>query len=480
MDKKLIFPERESKNLEFKSELPEFEKLVKTCIAMANGAGGQIIIGIEDGSRKIIGIKDWDRDRLYDEFPNSLYDSVSPTLLAQIYEKRIEDLSVLIIQIPPSPKKPYFMKRDGFPKGVYVRVGTSTRRANQDSIEDLVREGNRLNFDEEFIPEDTAIFSKELIKNFYGTKPSSKKLLSDKTIALSATGKDTYHPTITGILFFTEDPHTYLPEASIICTSFKGNSGREIIQTQELTGPIDKLAEDSLKLISSWIARNYKLHGAHLKGELLIPEKALREAIVNSLIHRKYSIPGAVKISVYEHHLDILSPGCFPGLVDLENLGDGTTFLRNPHIARIAHRMGLVEKLGSGIRLIFDSCEEALIKKPTYHEGNDTVTITFYFEKIQQEKSAIGLTLTSSTKMSLENSIKSEVSPVEVKPIVKKSSDEDLIFALLGKQGTLSIQDIMQALNVSRNTATRKLTPFIKEQKIIREGKGPSVRYRAI
>ena len=132
MSQERIFPERESKNLEFKSEIPDFEKLVKTCIALANGAGGQILIGIEDETRKIIGITDDDRDRLYDEFPNSLYDSVSPTLLAQIYEKRIEDQSILIIQIPPSPKKPYFMKKDGFPKGVYVRVGTSTRRANQD------------------------------------------------------------------------------------------------------------------------------------------------------------------------------------------------------------------------------------------------------------------------------------------------------------------------------------------------------------
>lgn len=55
--------------------------------------------------------------------------------------------SVLIIQIPPNLKKPYFMRTEGFPIGVYVWVGTSTRRASQDYIEDLVREGNRLDFD---------------------------------------------------------------------------------------------------------------------------------------------------------------------------------------------------------------------------------------------------------------------------------------------------------------------------------------------
>lgn len=440
----IIFSERESRTLEFKSELPNFEKLVKTCIAFANGAGGQIVIGVEDGTRKVVGIEDKDRDRLYDEFPNSLYDSVSPTLLAQIYEKRLGDQSVLIIQIPPNLKKPYFMKREGFPKGVYVRVGTSTRKANQDYIEDLVREGNRLNFDEEVILQDMNALSKELVKQFYGRGINIKKMLSDKVIALSSTNQDVHHPTVTGVLFFTEDPHKYLPEASVVCTCFRGDKGREIIQTQELTGPIDKLAEDSLKLVVSLISRDYKLHGAHLKGQTLIPEKALREAIVNALIHRKYSVPGAIKIAIYEHHLDILSPGCFPGLVDLENLGDGTTFLRNPHIARIAHRMGLVEKLGSGIRLIFDSCMEAHLKQPVYQEGNDAVKITFYFESILKEK----------------------------------QSEEEIIFSSIERLGKLSIQDVMVSLNVSRNTATRKLNKFVKEKKIIREGGGPSVRYR--
>jgi predicted HTH transcriptional regulator len=106
-----IFPERGSKTLEFKSIIPDFEKLVKTCIAFANGNGGQILIGIQDGSREIIGTTDKERDRLYDEFPNSLYDSVNSTLLSQIYEKRICGKSVLVIHILPSPKKPCFLKK---------------------------------------------------------------------------------------------------------------------------------------------------------------------------------------------------------------------------------------------------------------------------------------------------------------------------------------------------------------------------------
>jgi ATP-dependent DNA helicase RecG len=440
-----VYHDRESKSLEFKSKLPEFSKLIKTCIAFANGVGGQIVIGVEDGSRRLVDITDKDRDRLYDEFPNSLYDAVSPTLIPQVYEKRIENNSVLIIQIPPGTKKPYYLKSEGLPKGVYVRVGSNTRRANQDFIEELVRESARVNFDEELIRKGVDVLSQSLLKNFYKSHVKTNRLLSDRVIGISGAGHNSFHPTVTGVLFFTDDPHLYLPEASVICTVFKGDSGREIILSQELTGPIDQLAVDSLQLVSSWLSRDYKRTGVRLTGKSLIPEDALREAIVNALIHRKYSTPGAVKIAIYENHLDIFSPGCFPGLVDLENLGDGTTFLRNPHIARIAHRMSLVEKLGSGIRLIFDSCKASGLKQPQYMEGEDSVKVTFFFERIRRVD----------------------------------QSDENAIASLIETHPEVSIAEVMKYLNVSRNTATRKLNNLVNQKRLIRVGKGPSVRYKS-
>ena len=124
----MIYPEHESKTLEFKSKLPKLQKLVKTCVAFANAYGGKILIGIEDDG-SIVGVSDAVRNRVYDEFPNSLYDSTSPGLLAEIYEKRIGEKSILIIEIPSSIKKPVFLKEEGLPKGVYLRAGSNTRRA---------------------------------------------------------------------------------------------------------------------------------------------------------------------------------------------------------------------------------------------------------------------------------------------------------------------------------------------------------------
>ena len=135
---------RESKLLEFKSELPSFSALIKTCIAFANAAGGRIVVGVDDLTHEIIGVSDADRNKAHDDFPNSLYDSTQPSLIAQIYEQNFNENSVIIIEIPASPRKPYFLKQKGIADGTFIRVGSSTRKANQEYNEDLVREAQRI------------------------------------------------------------------------------------------------------------------------------------------------------------------------------------------------------------------------------------------------------------------------------------------------------------------------------------------------
>ncbi len=443
MKKRQLFDERESKILELKSSVPKLETLIKTCIAFANGVGGSIVIGVEDKTGEICGINEKIRERIYDEFPNSLYDSTSPSLLAQIYEKNFNEHSVIIITIPQSLRKPCFNKKEGIPKGVYLRVGSSTRRATQEYIDDLMRESKRISYDEEPIQKSLEILSKELLNPVYGLTQTKRRLLSDKVITQSSVNPENFSPTVAGVIHFCENPENYIPEASILCTQFKGTGGREIIQTQEVTGNLEQQADVSLKLVESWISRHFNLQGVKLSGKPIIPHDALREAILNALIHRKYFIPGAVKIAVYDDRVEIFNPGGFPGLVDVNNLGDGTTFLRNPNIARLARKLGMVEKMGTGIKLIFDSCKKANLRTPEFHEEGDFVKVIFFFQP--------------SKRLEL--------------------SDEESILELAKLRAELRITDVMDYLKVSRNTATRKLNHLINQKRLIRVGKGPSVRY---
>ena len=123
-------------------------------------------------------------------------------------------------------------------------------------------------------------------------------------------------------------------------------------------------------------------------------------------------------------------------------MGDGATYLRNPNLARIARRIGLVEKLGTGIKLMLESCEKARIQQPEFIEGADSVKVVFRFL-----------------------------------PTDKNLSDEEKIMALFSMKREVKLSDVEDCLKESRNTATRKLNKLIESGKIAREGKGPGVRY---
>ncbi len=409
-------------------------------ICGAIGVGGKLVIGVDDKTKIIVGIDDAIRDRIYDEFPNSLYDATSPSLLAEIYEKRFNDVSVIIIEIPYSIKKPVFIKSEGMPNGIYLRAGSNTRKAAQEYVEDLLRENKRINYDEEHVLADTDILASVNLKRVF-KRIDKDVLVSEKIIIRSSANSEKYYPTVAGALLFCEKPSLYIHEAVVRCTRFLGIDGRDIIQTEEIEGPLEQQIETSFQLIKSWLMREYKLFGAKLQGKMIIPEVALREAIINALIHRKYWVP--VKITLYDDRLEIFNPGNFPGLLDLKHLGDGTTYLRNPHLARIARRFGIIEKLGTGIRLILESCKKAGIRRPEFIEGADSVKVIFYFMPAED----------------------------------LYSSDEDKLLALFNLKREIQLREVEKYLNVSRNTATRKLNQLIKKGKVRREGKGPSVKY---
>ena len=438
-----IYAKRESKTLEFKSTVKKFLGITKTAIAFANGVGGRIVVGIEDKTKVIIGVDDEIRDRLYDDFPNSLYDSTSPRLIPQVYEQRIEDKIVIIIEIPPSFKKPCCLRSEGLPNGVYIRIGSSTRRADEEHIAGLMRENRRLSYDEETIQTDIKVLAAELLSMRYN-KHSKEILLEDKIITHAPINNEIFHPTIAGILFFSARPDQYIPEAHILCTRFAGTEGRDIIQTEEIHGPISKQIDISFNLVSAWLKRNYKLTGTRLLPKQLIPDVALREAIINAVIHRKYSIPGAIKIGCYDDHLEIFSPGNFPGHVSIKNLGNGITHFRNPIIGRMAYKMGIIEKLGSGIKLIFSSCKKAGITTPLFSEDGDYVKITFAFKPL---------------KDAMKN-------------------DTEMLLVLFEATATLTTRVMIADLDRSRNTVFKILRQLIKDNIVVKIGKGSATRYR--
>ena len=436
----MLYPERKSRHLEFKSALPAFSQLIKTCVAFANGVGGKIIIGVEDKTREIVGVDDSIRHSIYEKFPNSLYDSTEPNLVAEIYEKNYGTHNVIVVEIPNIFKKPAYVKSEGISKGVYLRAGSSTRRASEDYIEELGRENRRFTYDEEIIHADIDILYSELIKKAYPAYTNSK-LLAEKILGQKFAVRNKYLPTVAATLWFCENPDLYINFAHIRCTRFNGVDGRDIIQTNEIAGSLSEQIENAFALVKSWLLKDFALRNTKLVGKMIVPEEALREVILNAVIHRKYSIPGAIKIALYDDRLEVFSPGNFPGLVDINNLGDGTTYLRNPIIAKIARRLNYIEQLGTGINLIRHSCRNHGLQSPEFVEGADSVKVIFNFIP------DIG------------------------------DNDGDNLLALFSMRDSVAINDVVETFKISRNTATRRLNKLVDSGCLKRVGKGPSVRY---
>ncbi len=436
------YPARESKTLEFKERITDLHKIIKTCVAFANDVGGEIVIGVEDQTRDIIGLDEKSIDELYEKIPSAVFDSITPTIIPEVFIKNFGSSSVLIIRINPGFKKPYYIQSEGIPKGIYIRVGPHTRVATESYIEELVASSKGQSYDHEGIKTDPEfLYQSELIHKLLGKNVTISQLTREGILFKDF--QNTKMVSRAAILAFHPTPEILVPEAQVICTLFKGVAGRNILQTFEITGPLSTIAHQSLMQTLSFIERNYQLKTSEYKGRSPIPEVALREAIINALIHRKYNIAGSVKIAVYDNRVEIFSPGCFPSTISPQNIGDGSTFLRNPLLAKFARKLKLIEKLGSGIPTIIRACKKAGLKPPDFSENGDFVKVIFWFAKQKSQDISI----------------------------------EDLIFTEIQKHGTVKVETLIHLTSVSRNTITNHLNKLIQKKKIIRKGKGRGVVY---
>ena len=138
----------ESKNLEFKESLPvKSSKYMKTIVAFANGQGGKLIIGVEDDTKKIVGIDKNEAFKIMDAIANAISDSCKPAIIPDIYMQTVNETTVIIVDIEAGRQRPYYLAAEGLQHGVYVRVAGTTRPADESMVKELLFEGNNRFFD---------------------------------------------------------------------------------------------------------------------------------------------------------------------------------------------------------------------------------------------------------------------------------------------------------------------------------------------
>lgn len=234
MNLKTLLSKHEGKTLEFKRDLSSPRPAMRTLCAFANTAGGTMLVGVEDGTRDVVGVGD--PLALEERLCSLVADSIVPLLSPEIEILSWRTATVLAVTVHPSQNRPHHVKAEGAGKGVYVRVGSTNRRADPALVAEMSRSLRGGTYDEEPM---TGLNSEALDFRAASEQFSSvRKLSRSDLLTLRMLAKHQGHlvPTVGGMLLFGKDREQYFPDAWVQCGRFLGSNRSKILDRAEVHG----------------------------------------------------------------------------------------------------------------------------------------------------------------------------------------------------------------------------------------------------
>ncbi len=370
----------EGKTLEFKRDISAPRNILKTLVAFANTAGGRLLIGIEDDSREVLGVGDPldEEERLC----NLIADSIEPRLVPNVELISLEDKTLLRVEVYPSGSRPHWLRKEGPDEGVYVRLGSTNRKADRDLIQELRRSAMGLTFDEQSIPDRTEddLDFEAAVTCF----ERHRKLVKNDLESLRLVAKHQGHqvPTVGGMLLFGKDREMIFPDAWIQCGRFIGTDKADIFDHIDIHDHLPIAVERVMEFLKKHAMRGADFSELRRKDVWSIPLTILREAVVNAVVHADYSQKGApIRISFFDDRIEIENPGILlPGMT-IEDVKQGVSKIRNRVIARVFRELDLIEQWGSGVRRMFKEAEALGLPEPEIIEIGMRVRFIVYLAK---------------------------------------------------------------------------------------------------
>lgn len=371
----------EGKTLEFKRDLSAPAGALKTIVAFANTAGGTLLVGVEDRTGHVRGVRD--PLDLEERAANLISDSIAPRLVPEIEILPWRRTQVLAVQVHPSPSRPHYLKSEGLESGVYVRVGSTNRRADQEMIEELRRFSRGEGFDEQPMPGlgSEALDFRAASESFAPVRKLTRRDLESLRLVTDHQGRKV--PTVGGMLLFGKDRERHFPDAWIQAGRFAGTDKSRIVDRAEIRSLPVRAIEEAIAFVGK-----HTLHGAEIgavrRKELWnLPPVAVREALINSVAHADYAQRGApIRVSIFDNRLEIENPGLLPFGLTVEDLPRGVSKLRNRVIGRVFHALGLIEQWGSGVQRMTGACREAGLAAPLFEEIATRFRVTIFSERV--------------------------------------------------------------------------------------------------
>lgn len=380
---KLILQEGENYSTEFKEGI---SKLDKEIVAFANSSGGRVFLGIDD-KNNVKGIKI--TNKLKSDV-NDIARNCDPSISIKLDSVKYNEKEILIVNISEGKDKPYQCRA-----GFFTRIGPNAQKLKRDEILDFIIEANKKTFDSLTTKEFNFVkdFDKEKFLNYLeiaGISPvlGTKELLKNLGVLKE------YGLINAGILFFTKDPQRFFPQSVYTCAVYKDVEGTDVVKREEIKGGLFEIVNKVIDFVKFYTKVAYKFTGKPQRENIYeYPLEAIREAVINSVMHKYYPEPGHNNIlAIFPDHIEIEDYWIKPKKFILGK----TKFRRNPIITDLFLRIGFGEKVGSGIRRMNKICKEENAPKPEIDAQENYFYVTFrpsyeYLDFISTERAEKGL-----------------------------------------------------------------------------------------
>ncbi|WP_297421920.1 RNA-binding domain-containing protein [Clostridium sp.] len=367
--------------IEFKEEQIKSKDLGEEIVAFANSEGGTILIGVSDDKR-ILGVDD---SKIEEKIMNICRNNVIPNIVPNFEIVNIDSKKIVVLTIPKGLSKPYSTVDNKY----YIRVGTTKRIASREELLRLFEGNGSLHFDISPVPNSSIKdLNLDIIRDYF-LKYNAFDLAEEdsKQVKRILINADILKPlnddivcSVGGLLVFGKFPQNTLPQNGVSFAHFKGNDiSNELIDKKVIEGRIQDIAEQTMVVIRNNIRVPSKINSLKREDIEIYPLIVLREAIVNCLVHRNYSIYGSkIRIFMFDDRIEFRSPGRLPNTVTVEKMKIGVSFARNPFLVKYMENMRYIDQLGRGIPMIIKNMTAISNKEPQLTEIGEEFILTIY------------------------------------------------------------------------------------------------------
>lgn len=366
----------------FNTELKEVltSELKKEIVAFANTCDGTIYIGINDKG-EVIGVEN--SDDVIERASASIRNAIKPdvTMYVTLNIEDIEEKKVVVIKVQRGASRPYYIGEKGLkPSGVYIRQGNSSIPASEEYIRQMIKETDGDSFEKlRSLNQNLTFNYTEMIFEKTGIEFGE---VQKKTLGII--GEDNLYTNL-GLLLSDQCIHT------LKIAVFEGRDKAVFKDRKEFSGSLLKQITEAFEYIDLINKTKATFEGLIRKDERDYPVEAIREALLNAVVHREYSFGASTLINVYEDRIEFLSLGGIVSGLSLEAIMLGISQSRNEKLSNVFYRLRLIEAFGTGIQKIIRSYTDYGVQ-PTFKAEQGAFVVILPNRHLSVKKEIVSLT----------------------------------------------------------------------------------------